>query len=131
LKFMACDGVVALDDLAIDGTCAAGDCLGFEFDALMLLRSIRLSSEEVRLLAAGGWAGVDLRSGMADFGVNGFVADLIGSLLGLAPAALVVIDEDDWLTVAGTFAIASDEATARSQATLHFIRSKSPCGQAA
>jgi hypothetical protein len=36
---MVCEGVVVLEDLAIDGTFAADDCFGFEFDALTLLRS--------------------------------------------------------------------------------------------
>jgi hypothetical protein len=43
---MDCDGA-APEDFAIEGTFAAADLSGFEFDALTLLRSIRPSSEEV------------------------------------------------------------------------------------
>lgn len=120
------------EDLPIGGA-FAGAPAAFEFEALTLLRSNRPSSEEVWAPVAGGTIAAGLRcSGMADFGVSGFVADLMGSLPDLEPAALVARDEEeDWPRVAGTLAIAKDDVTARSQATRCFIKLKSPCWHAA
>jgi hypothetical protein len=72
---------------------------------------------------AAGVIGADLRGvGMADFGVSGFVVDLMGSFPDLPPAGLAVTYGEDWPRVAGTFAIASDAVTAKSQETRCFIR---------
>lgn len=111
------------EDFAIEGTFAADDPFGFEFDPRTLLRSIRPSSEEVWAPVAGGTTAAGLRcSGMADFGVSGFVADLMGSLPDLEPEKLAVTDEEeDWPRPAATLAIPSDDVTARSQTTRCFI----------
>jgi hypothetical protein len=136
LKFMDCDcdGAVP-EDFVIEGTFAADDPSGFEFDARTLLRSIRPSSEEVWAPVAGGTTAAGLRcSGMADFGVSGFVADLMGSLPDSEPEDFAATgeeeeEEEDWPRAAATLAMPSHNVTARSQATRCFIGYNSPCGK--